>query len=114
MKTQFYINKNIIDFYLNETHTLDTEYFKTEEEALQAWKFYYPDNKINELELFINDESIDCKTFIKKSFENLKSDLEGYPKEEKLAALCDGAFMGDYDVTEDEVNDLYSQIEEET
>ena len=48
-----------------------------------------------------------------RTLESLKSDLEGYTKEEKLAALCDGAFLGDYDVTEDEVNDLYSQIEEE-
>lgn len=111
MKTQFYINKNHIDFYLNETHTIATDYFKNEEEALQAWKFYYPDRKMNELELFINGESIDLKTFNFKTVENLKSDLDGYSKKQQLDALCDGVFLADYAVTEHELQSLYHEIE---
>jgi hypothetical protein len=44
--------------------------------------------------------------------DELKAALEGRTKKEKLDALCDGNFLSVYDVTEEEVEDLYNTINE--
>lgn len=43
----------------------------------------------------------------------LTAALEGFSKEEKLAALCDGAFLSSFEVSEEEVTDLYNSIKGE-
>lgn len=46
-----------------------------------------------------------------KSYEQLKSDLEGHSKKMQLAALDDGHFLASYDATEDQIQKIYDDIE---
>jgi len=59
--TKHFINLNRIEN--NETSTITTHYFKTLKEAESAWRFYFPDRMVNELELFTDGNSQDFKTF---------------------------------------------------
>jgi hypothetical protein len=61
MKSTYFINLNRIEN--NETSTITTHYFKTLEEVELAWKFYFPDRMVNEVELFIDGISQDFKIY---------------------------------------------------
>jgi len=61
MKSNYFINLNRIEN--NETSTITTHYFKTLEEVELAWEFYFPDQMVNELELFTDGISQDFKIY---------------------------------------------------
>jgi transposase len=45
-----------------------------------------------------------------KTLQNLKQDLEEHSKKQKLDALSDGEFLKHYDVTENEIENLFEEI----
>jgi hypothetical protein len=45
-----------------------------------------------------------------KDLTKLIDDLSSFSVQQQLDALCDGEFLGQYDVTQEQVEDLYTSL----
>jgi hypothetical protein len=61
---------------------------------IKVWHSYLKTNKENDM----------------KTLQDLKNELATFTPNEQLSALTDGAYLSNFDVSESEVEELYSEI----